>query len=93
MFIVAPFIIVRLPPLEEEINSLRYSHTMQYYTVVNEQATEPTTCVNFSCMKLSGEKKNQIPEKHIQYNLFSTKFKNKHLNNILLRHTYILNKT
>ena len=38
-------------------------------------------------------KKNQIPEKHIQYNLFSTKFKNKHPNNILLRHTYILNKT
>jgi len=93
MFIVAPFIIVRLPPLEEEINSLQYSHTMQYYTVVNEQATEPTTCVNLLYEAKWGKKKNQIPEKHIQYNLFSTKFKNKHLNNILLRHTYILNKT
>lgn len=57
-----------------------------------EQATEPT-CVNFSYLKLSGGKKKKIPEKHRQYNLFSTKFKNKHLNNILLRHTYILNKT
>ena len=57
MFIVAPFIIVRLPPLEEEINSLQYSHTMQYYTVVNEQATEPTTCVNLLYEAKWGKKK------------------------------------
>ena len=57
MFIVAPFITVRLPPLEEEINLLRYSQTMEYYTAVNDQATEATACVNFSYMKLSGGKK------------------------------------
>lgn len=71
MFIVAPFITVRLPPLEEEINSLRYSHTMEYYTAVNEQATEATTCVNFSYMKLSGEKKKSNPRKaHTVQSLF-----------------------
>ena len=32
-----PFIIVRLPPLKGEINSLWYSHTMEYYTVVKNK--------------------------------------------------------
>lgn len=70
MFIVAPFIIVRLPPLEEEINSLQYSHTMQYYTVVNEQATEPTTCVNLLYEAKWGKKKSNPRKAHTVQSLF-----------------------